>query len=42
MRDSEFSISGASVTSLRVSDEVAACPYTSDGEEEAWRNSDSL
>jgi hypothetical protein len=30
------------VTSLRVSDEVATCPYTSLGEEEAWWNSDSL
>jgi hypothetical protein len=42
MRVSEFSSSGARVTSLRVSDEVATSPYTSLGEEEVSWNSDSL
>lgn len=42
MRESELSSSGAKVTSLRVSEELATSPYASLGDEEAWWNSDSL
>lgn len=42
MRLEEFSSSGAMVTSLRVSDEVAVGPYTSAGGVDGWKKREAL